>query len=276
MTKSSQFREIPIDCLRCGQYQPRRDFDHQSLNELALSIKSSGIIQPIVVRPLLNESKEFNEFFEIIAGERRWRAAQIAGLIMVPCLIKNYSDEQAAAVTLVENIQRRNLNPIEEAKSIQKLIDEFNYGHEEVAEVLGKSRTQVSNMIRLLRLEENVQKFLIEGSLSEGHGKILASLPQNEQIQLAKQCVEKTWSVRQLETYLKRNNASSVTETKSSNPPASNHVVRLENALKDQLGTEVKIDIDPSSQGGWLKIQFYNNEILNGLLEKMGILSFID
>ncbi len=249
---------LAVELLRCA-YQPRQDFDFDSLQELSSSIKTNGIIQPIVVRPIPDG------FYEIIAGERRWRAAQMAGLTAVPCLIRHYDNERAAAVTLIENIQRCDLNPIEEAQSIQRLIDEFDYAHEEVAVILGKSRAQITNTVRLLRLEEPVRKYLINRSLSEGHGKILAGLPRHEQLYWAEQCAEKSSQVRQLELALKKEKELTV-----ATPKLPHYLITLENTLKDQLGTEVKIE-KSSKASGWLKIYFYDNDILNGLLEKMGV-----
>lgn len=260
IAEESQVYMLSIELLRSGAYQPRQDFDFDSLQELASSIKANGIIQPIVVRPISEG------FYEIVAGERRWRAAQIAGLTAAPCLIRHYDNEQAAAVTLIENIQRRDLNPIEEAESIQRLIDEFDYAHEAVAGILGKSRAQITNMVRLLRLEEPVRKYLIDRTLSEGHGKILVGLPRQEQLYWAEQCVEKGWSVRQLESVLKKQKDPSNAAAK----PQPHYLINLENILKDQLGTEVKIE-KGSKTSGWLKIYFYDNDILNGLLEKMGV-----
>ena len=240
------------------RYQPRRDFDETALAELAESIRSSGLIQPIVVRQCGDLQ------YEIIAGERRWRAAQLAGLEMVPCLINDYTDEQAAAVTTIENVQRKSLNPIEEAKALQRLVDDFNYLHDEVAAVIGKSRSHVTNCLRLLRLDSRIQNWLIEGKLSEGHGKILAGLNPLEQIELAQRCISQSWSVRQTEQQLK----------KMQSQPAMTHahqtdIHRLERIISEQLGTKVKVD--STAQSGWLSIQFYDNDTLSGLLEKMGI-----
>ena len=156
------------------------------------------MIQPIVVRAI------FDENYEIVAGERRWRAAQLAGLSMVPGLIRHYTNEQTAAVSIIENLQRKDLNPIEEAKGYLKLIDEFNYIHEEVAAVVGKSRTKITNALRLLRLEKRVQELLIQNKLSEGHGKVLAGLPLHQQYELSMRCVEHEWSVRKIEQEAKK------------------------------------------------------------------------
>src|SRR4029079_3847018 len=175
LKRKPTLQQITIDRLSRGKYQPRQHFDPEKLQELADSIKSTDwLLQPIVVRPLSDGN------YEIVAGERRWRAAQLAGLGEVSCLVFNYSDEQALQASIVENISRADLNPIEEAQAYQRLIDEFHYLHEEVAASVGKSRTAITNSLRLLKLDPRVQKFLIEGKLSEGHGKILASLEPHQ------------------------------------------------------------------------------------------------
>lgn len=256
-----QLCSLSVEQLRRGRYQPRRDFDATALAELADSIRSSGLIQPIVVRQCGGEHT-----YEIVAGERRWRAAQLAELAFVPCLINDYTDEQAAAIATIENIQRKNLNPIEEAQSFQRLVDDFNYLHDEVAAVVGKSRSQVTNVLRLLRLEERVQRWLIEGQLSEGHGKILAGLNPREQIEFAERCIVHGWSVRQTEQQVKK------MQTQPALAPAHRaDISRLEKTISDHLGAKIKVETDPSAQSGWLSIQFYNNDTLAGLLEKMGI-----
>jgi ParB family transcriptional regulator, chromosome partitioning protein len=255
-----QLLTLPIEQLRRGKYQPRRDFDETALAELAASIRSSGLIQPLVVRRCGTNQ------YEIVAGERRWRAAQLAGLDAVPCLLNEYSDEQAAAVTTIENIQRKNLNPIEEAQSLQRLIDEFHYLHDEVAAVIGKSRSQVTNILRLLRLEEPVQRWLIAGNLSEGHGKILAGFTPSQQIELAERCVLQSWSVRQLELHIKKMQAQTAIA-----PAHRADIKRLERLVSDHLGAKVRVETDPSMSSGWLNIQFYDNDTLTGLLAKMGV-----
>ncbi len=252
----AELKLLPIDLLVRGEYQPRQIFDPIALNELADSIKANGIIQPIVVRPLDAQR------FEIIAGERRWRAAQLAGLEYVPCLINDYSNEQAAAVTTIENVNRVNLNPIEEAKAYAKLVDEFGYMHEEVAAVVGKSRVAITNALRLLKLSTAVQVFIIDNKLTEGHGKILAGLLEAEQLTFANKCIEKGWSVRQLEQAIKNPQSSATSSDSDPNLKA------LTRALSDHVGCRVSIG---SIQGkGELKIHFDNLDVLEGLFQKMG------
>lgn len=261
MDKKPQLIQIAIEKLKRGQYQPRRDFDPESLAELAESIKSSGLIQPIVVRPI------GDQHYEIIAGERRWRAAQLTGLDTVSCLIQNYTDEQAAAATLIENLQRRDLNPIEEAQSLQRLVEEFNYSHEEVGTIVGKSRTKITNTLRLLRLDDRVQQFLIERKLTEAHGKVLAGLPPLVQFEIAEQCATKQWSVRKLEEETKlAQEKPSVSAT-----AANSQIMHLERKASDQLGAQVKFDMDDNPKSGWLKIRYFDLETLQGVLDRLGI-----
>src|SRR6185312_1179687 len=192
-------QQLSVDQLIRGKYQPRQHFDAEQLQELAESIKTTGgLLQPIVVRPLANGH------YEIVAGERRWRAAQLAELTEVSCLVSHYTDEQALQAAVIENINRTDLNPIEEAHAYQRLIDEFHYLHEEVAAAVGKSRTSITNVLRLLKLDERVQALIISDRLSEGHGKILAGVPTLHQYALAEQSIQKNWSVRKIEAEAKK------------------------------------------------------------------------
>jgi len=256
----SCLKEIPVEYLRRGKYQPRVDFDPDALNELAASIVRTGIIQPIFVRPIENNQ------YEIIAGERRWRAAQIAGLDSVPCLIKDISDEDAIAATTIENIQRQDLNPIEEAQAYQRMVNEFDYKHEEIASIIGKSRPKISNLIRLLTLDPRAQKVIIEERLSEGHAKVIAGQPIQEHITLAMKSVKNKWSVRQLEQYIKNDSEDSPI-MKRQDP----NIKRLEQTISDYLGTQVKLNADKPSGGGWLSIHYHDLEILAGILDKIGV-----
>jgi len=256
-----EFTQIPAEKLTRGKYQPRRDFDNESLAELAESIKSSGLIQPIVVR------KVGDDKYEIVAGERRWRAAQLAGLENVPCIVNTYSDEETAAVTLIENMQRKDLNPIEEAQSLQRLVDEFGYVHEEVAAVVGKSRSKVTNSLRLLGLNEQVKKLLVERKLSEAHGKILAGLPEKLQTEIAQLCVNKEWSVRKLEEEVKRWQTQHSLQQSVDDP----NIIYLERIIGEQLGSPVKLESDAKQKSGWLKIRYFDHDTLAGVLAKLGI-----
>ena len=253
-----ELKELPVDCLTRGRYQPRRAFDDVLLQELADSIASQGVIEPIIVR------EKSASRFEIIAGERRWRAAQLAGLMTVPCVIRDYTDKEAAEVTLIENIQRENLNPIEEARALAQLIEEFHRTHEDLAKTLGQSRAKITNMLRLLQLDARVQTLLIEKKLSEGHGKILAGLPMIAQFAFAQKAIESAWSVRQLEQMIQKEKSVSTTQTMDPN------IRRLEKITSDHFGAEVVVE-NTQKQSGWIKLRYQNYDVLAGILEKMGI-----
>lgn len=264
----AMLKSLPIDQLKRGQYQPREQFDEQRLQELALSIKANGVIQPIVVRPVDDKHQSSNSAkYEIIAGERRWRAAQLANLHEIPCLVNAYSNEQAAAVTTIENIQRVALNPIEEAQSYQQFIDEFHYTHEEISAMTGKPRSHVSNYLRLLTLDTRVKQLLTQRRLSAGHGKVLAGAPFEYQYSLAMQSVSHTWSVRKLEQSIKALIKHHI--EKGDSPQAD--IMRLEEDLSAHLGTTVTLDNDQSKKSGWLKIRYYDYDTLSGVLEKLGL-----
>lgn len=256
-------KHLSIDQLVRGKYQPRRHFDPVQLQELADSIKTTdGLLQPIVVRPLADNT------YEIVAGERRWRAAQLAGLNEISCLVSHYTDEQALQAAIIENINRADLNPIEEAEAYQRLIDEFDYMHEEVAAAVGKSRTTITNALRLLKLDPRVKELLIKKQLSEGHGKILAGLPLAQQYALAEACIQKNWSVRKTELEAKKCQEGAADEGPYSDP----NVAHLESALSDHLGNQVQIDYE-NRGGGYVKIRFNNIDELEGHFQKLGFKS---
>lgn len=258
---TDELKELPTESLSRGQFQPRLTFDQTALRELADSILEQGIIEPIIVRLIATNQ------YEIVAGERRWRAAQLAGLTKVACIIREYSDEQAAEVTIIENIQREDLNPIEEAKAMARLTHEFSHTHEELAFALGKSRTKITNMLRLLQLNPNVQQLLTEKKLSEGHGKILAGIENHEQFNMAQKCINNNWSVRQLETIARKLKHSSQSSQNNGDP----NIERLERIAADRFNAEVKLEDNKQQKSGWLKIKYYDYETLSGILEKMGI-----
>lgn len=254
-------QHVPIELLKRGQYQPRQHFDADKLNELAESIKTmDGLLQPIVARPLTNGH------FEIVAGERRWRAAQLAGLMEVSCLIYPYTDEQALQAAIVENINRSDLNPIEEAKAYQRLIDEFQYLHEEVAASVGKSRVAITNALRLLKLDLRVQEMLIESRLSEGHGKILAGLPPHEQLPLAERAIKFQWSVRRIEQEVKKQQQQHAVDKSAY---SDTNIKHLESTLAEHIGNRVNIQYEEKG-GGYLQIRFNNIDELEGHFEKIG------
>jgi ParB family chromosome partitioning protein len=259
MKQKPTLQQISIDLLIPGKYQPRRYFDPALLQELADSIKTmDGLLQPIVARKLPLGK------FEIVAGERRWRAAQLAGLNDVSCLVSEYTDEQALQASLIENISRSDLNPIEEAQAYQRLIDEFHYLHEEVAATVGKSRTVITNMLRLLKLDNRVQNLLITGQLSEGHGKILAGLNHNQQFPLAQLCVDKGWSVRKIESEVKKQQA-----IETNNVYSDPNIKVLETALSEYIGNQININYEDRG-GGYVKMRFNNIDELEGYFDKIG------
>ncbi len=257
----TMFKLIPIESLQPGRYQPRVNFDQQSLQELAQSIATQGLIEPLVVRELASKS------YEIIAGERRWRAAMLAGLTELPCLIGSYTEEQAAAVTLIENIQRQDLNLIEEACGYRRLQDEFHFHQHEIAALVGKSRSHIANILRLLSLDQSVQDRLRSEQLTFGHARLLVGLHPAQQVELAEQIEKNDWSVRQLEKRVKELKTS---EQSMANPKSDRDIERLQITLAEQIGAPVQI-INDQTVGGWLQIQFFDNDTLAGLLERMGL-----
>ncbi len=255
--KESILKHIPIEQLIRGEFQPRVHFDKQALQELAESIKAQGLVEPIVVRALGRD-------YEIIAGERRWRASQLAGLDKVPCLIHEYNDEQAMAVTLIENIQREDLNAIEEAKGYQRLLEHYYASHDEIAKKVGKSRSHVTNCLRLLTLDSNIQNALVEKRISMGQAKILVGLDISIQKQMLANILKYDWSARKVEREVKR------LKEKPSSYHSSKDVERLESIISETFGTEAIVEQTDSSSG-WLKIKFFDNDTLAGLLDKMGV-----
>ncbi|OGT52201.1 MAG: hypothetical protein A3E84_02575 [Gammaproteobacteria bacterium RIFCSPHIGHO2_12_FULL_42_13] len=256
-----ELKQLHIDQLVRGKYQPRQHFDAVQLQELAESIKSTGgLLQPIVVRPQKTGQ------YEIVAGERRWRAAQLAGLPDVSCLVSHYTDEQALQASIIENISRADLNPIEEAQAYQRLIDEFHYLHEEVAAAIGKSRTAITNILRLLKLDPRVQQLLVTETLSEGHGKILAGLPLTTQYELAERCVQKAWSVRKIEIEVKKLQQK---QNEKNEPYSDTNMQHLAAALGEHIGNRVQIECEHQG-GGYVKIRFNNIDELEGQFERMG------
>lgn len=260
MATKSQLCRLSVEQLQRGRYQPRQQFNAEDLQELAESIKNlGGLLQPIVVRPIAQDR------YEIIAGERRWRAAQLAGMTTVSCLVSEYSDEQALQAAIVENINRSDLNPIEEAQAYQRLYQEFCYTHEEIAATVGKSRVKITNAMRLLKLDAKVQALITKGDLAEGHGKLLAGVDERLQYSYAMQAIEKGWSVRALEKQIKK-----ATQTQKQTKPVKDpNVAILEKELGDHLGAPVIIEYDENGKGS-VKVDFHNIDILEGTLGRMG------
>lgn len=254
------FKLLEISQLQRGKYQPRRDFDVQAMEELAESIRSQGLIEPLIVREI-----DSNQY-EIIAGERRWRAAMLVGLLNVPCLIGDYTDKQTAAITLIENIQRANLNLIEEASGYKQLLDEFLFKQDDIATMVGKSRSHIANLLRLLTLCDEIKQRLRDQQLTLGHARMLVGLPTAQQIRYANETIRGHWSVRRLEQEIRNRQIPNTTVQSR----VDCDKLQLQNALADYMGAPVEI-IRDAHQGGVLKITFYDNDTLSGLLERMGM-----
>ncbi|GAB2180963.1 ParB/RepB/Spo0J family partition protein [Denitratisoma sp. agr-D3] len=260
--EGSRQDSLPVGALQPGKYQPRTRMDPGSLEELAASIKAQGLIQPISVRPIGNDR------YEIIAGERRWRASQIAGLTEVPVLIREIPDDAALAMSLIENIQREDLNPLEEAAGLQRLIDEFGMTHQQAADAVGRSRPAASNLLRLLQLAKPAQDMLMAGDIEMGHARALLPLPKAEQGRVAAWVVDKGFSVRETERIVSR----------ELNPPAakggakepSRDILRLEEELADSLGATVKIAANRKGAGS-MTIRFGSLDQLDGILARLGV-----
>ncbi|MAZ78059.1 MAG: chromosome partitioning protein ParB [Legionellaceae bacterium] len=250
-------RLMPIDRIQPGRYQPRKVFQDDALQELAESIKAQGVIQPVVLRPS-------GKGYELIAGERRWRAAQIAGLHDIPAIVQEISDDAAIAMGLIENIQREDLNPIEEAVALQRLIDEFEMSHLNVAEAIGRSRTSVTNLLRLLKLNPDVRTLLEHGDIDAGHAKALLALEGLSQSDAARAVVDKGMTVRETESYIRKLQQPKV----NTSQPVDPNIQSLQNELSDRLGA--KIQIKQSAKGkGKLIISYNSNDELEGIIEKI-------
>jgi len=255
--QAGELRLLPIDLISRGRYQPRRDFNQQALEELASSIRNQGLMQPIIVRPTGDGR------FEIIAGERRWRAAQMAGLGDIQALVRDVPDEDAVVLALIENIQREDLNAIEEAVALQRLQQEFGLTHEQIAAAVGKSRTTVTNFMRLLGLVAEVRGHLEEGRLEMGHGRALLALPLEHQSAVAREVVQKALSVRETEALVRRLLAPRPERTKK--PGDNPDIRRLERELSDIVGAAVAIEHKAGGKGR-LVIDYGTLEQLDGIL----------
>lgn len=265
---------LDVKRMRAGKYQPRTRMDEGALNELAESIRSQGIMQPILVRPLTGQDKGD---YEIIAGERRFRAAQLAGLQEVPVLIREVPDEHAAVMALIENIQREDLNPLEEANGVRRLLNEFGLTHEQAANAIGRSRSATSNLLRLLNLAEPVQTMLLAGDIDMGHARALLATDAATQIQLANEVIARRLSVRDTEKLVNRrlrDNDPALTRKTNAGQQAGGDLKRLEDALSDHFGTPVVIKANTRAKGQ-LQITFQSWEHLNDLLEKQGLGAFL-
>jgi ParB family chromosome partitioning protein len=258
---NSGLRHLSIELIQRGTYQPRVHFEPEALQELADSIREQGVVQPIVVRPITAGR------FELIAGERRWRAAQLAGLQEIPAVIKDLTDQAAAAVSLIENIQRENLNPLEESRALQRLIDEFDMTHQQVAEAVSRSRATVSNLLRLHDLNEDVKQLVDERKLDMGHARALLGLQGYEQSLLAGKAADQGWSVRETEKRVKRQ-LEPKPAAGSASAKVDPDIKRLQEQVSERLGAPV--DLQHKSNGkGKLVINYSSLDELDGILNKI-------
>jgi len=257
---AKRLRELPIEMIQRGKYQPRRDMDQGALEELADSIRQQGIMQPIVVRPV-SESK-----YEIIAGERRWRATQLANLDRIPAIVRDVPDEAAIAMSLIENIQRENLNAMEEAIALQRLQDEFELTQADVAKAVGKSRSTVTNLLRLINLTDEVKLMLEHGDLEMGHGRAMLTLDEDIQLQVARQVETKSLSVRQTEALVRKlQNQAETAQSQVVPKKLDSNIQSLQEQLSEKLGAEVQIDHGQKGKGKLL-IKYSSLDELDGIL----------
>ena len=266
-TAGPRLRELPIEQLQRGKYQPRTKMDKPALEEMAETIRVQGVIQPLLVREIGRDR------YEIIAGERRWRGAQLAGLGTVPAVVKEVSDQSAMAVALIENIQREDLNALEEATGFQRLVDEFGLTHQQIAEVVGRSRAAVSNLLRLLMLNPAVKKLLEAGELEMGHARTLLQLPANDQPGAASKIIAGGLSVRRTELLVKRLLAGNGDDADPETPTKGADVMRLENDLSTRIGARVSIQPRAAkgegAKKGKLVIHYHSLDELDGILERI-------
>ena len=258
-TSADELRNIDVDLIERGPWQPREHFDEEALKELADSIAAQGVVQPIVVR------QKADNRFEIVAGERRWRASQKAGLSQVPAVIKNFDDQTAAAVSLIENIQRENLNPLEESTALKRLIDEFDMTHQQVADTVARSRASVSNLLRLQDLNPDVKTLLAMRDIEMGHARALLAIDGMEQSRVAKDVAKKGLSVRETEALIRKICAPAKKPKTTKKDP---DIVKLEERLTERLGAPVHIRQKGKGKGS-LEITYTSLDVLEGILSKI-------
>ena len=259
---------LPVSQMQAGKYQPRMRMDEGALNELAASIKAQGLMQPILVRPIGQDTLSGLVKYEIIAGERRFRASQLAGLTEVPVLVRDVDDLAAAAMALIENIQREDLNPLEEAQGIHRLIADFSFTHEQAATALGRSRSAVSNLLRLMNLASPVQTMLMAGDIDMGHARALLAVDAASQITLANQVVARRLSVRETEKLVTRTVEEAANPVEPRQKEKSGDIARLEEELSDALATPVVFKMGNKGRGQ-LVIDFADLDVLDGLLSRL-------
>jgi ParB family chromosome partitioning protein len=257
-----ELRTLVVHAIQPGKYQPRHAMDPERLDELAASIKAQGVIQPVVVREIAKDR------YELIAGERRWRAAQKAGLTEIPALVKVVPDQAVVAMALIENIQRENLSPLEEAQALSRLIQEFHLTHQETAEAVGRSRAAVSNLLRLLELPAEIKRLLDERKLDMGHARALAALPEDRATLLALQAAEHGWSVRELEEAARRAEMKPKGKAKAAAGARDPNIASLERDLAEKLATRVSIAHAKNGRGK-LVIHYHSVDELDGILERI-------
>ena len=253
-----QLKQVDVNLLQRGEYQPRRSMNEQALQELAASIEKHGVMQPIVIRPIDDDKHPY----EIIAGERRWRAAQLAGLTEIPAIVRDLSDQVAIALALIENIQRRDLNPMDQAMALQRFHEEFGLSHQEIADTVGKARTTVSNLLRLLTLAEPVKDFMQQDLLDMGHARAILTLKAKDQLKVAELVIEKSLSVRQTEQFVRDLNTPKQAKEQQG---LSSDIQQLTQRLSDRFGADVKIDHNKQGKGK-LVINYHSLEELDGIL----------
>jgi ParB family chromosome partitioning protein len=256
-----ELRQLPLDLIRPGRFQPRSVFDEDKLAELADSIRAQGVVQPVVVRPAGDDG------YELIAGERRWRAAQIAGIDNIPAVVRDVPDEVSLAMSLIENIQREDLNPLEEATALRRLIDDFQMTHQEAADAVGRSRAAVSNLLRLLELMQEVKDMIDMRLIEMGHARALLSLDDDLQVQAAREVVRKRLSVRETENLARRLRQS---KKKKGSRRVDPDILRLQNRLGETLGARVRIQHQASGKGK-LVIAYNNSDEFEGILDRLDL-----
>ena len=256
-----ELHHLPLDVIRPGRYQPRSVFDEEKLAELADSIRAQGIVQPVVVRPVGDDE------YELIAGERRWRAAQIAGIDDIPAVVRDVPDEVSVAMALIENIQREDLNPLEEATALRRLIDDFQMTHQEAADAVGRSRAAVSNLLRLLELMQEVKDMIDMRLIEMGHARALLSLDDDLQVQAAREVVRKRLSVRDTENLARRLQQS---KKKKGSRRVDPDILSLQNRLGETLGARVRIQHQASGKGK-LVISYNNSDEFEGILDRLDL-----
>jgi len=253
-----QLKQMDVTQLKRGAYQPRRFIGEQDLQELAASIKKHGVMQPIVIRPIENDETPY----EIIAGERRWRAAQLAGLTEIPAIVRDLTDQVAIALALIENIQRQDLNPVDQALALQRFHEEFGLSHQEIADTVGKARTTVSNLLRLLSLEDEIKDLMQQGLLDMGHARAILTLKAKDQLQIAKIVIDKSLSVRQTAQLVRDWNTPKQEKSKD---PLAPDVQQLTQKLSERFSASVKLDYNKQGKGK-LVISYNSLDELDGIL----------